>query len=176
MTDTARPVHRASSLQKPTGFTLIELIAAIVILGIISAMAVATYADMRRDVRIATVQQMRGALEVAANATRSLCTTVSDCILNSPAVGGAGWPSTFIHNDRPYFLVEGWPDAGIFPALGEGAIDSHVSYSGFTIDTTTDETRFLLATATVPANCRATYRQPTVVGESPVFSVVTTGC
>lgn len=74
-------------------------------------------------------------------------------------------------------MVDGWPDAGQIPPLASGGIDSQVNYAGFIVDNSLAEfTTFSLAGANDPANCRAIYHQPTVVGELPQFSVITSGC
>jgi len=51
---------------RQTGFTLIELIMVIVILGVLSAVAIPKYLDLREDANLAAVNGVAGALSSAA--------------------------------------------------------------------------------------------------------------
>jgi len=70
------------TLKNQKGFTLIELIMVIVIIGILSAVAVPKYFSITKDAEYATVQGMVGALNAAAAgkfAYNRLCEESGNC-------------------------------------------------------------------------------------------------
>ncbi len=58
-------------MNKQSGFTLIELVVVIIILGILAATAVPKFVDLQSDARVSALQGLKGALESAATLTYS---------------------------------------------------------------------------------------------------------
>ncbi|MBF0625281.1 MAG: prepilin-type N-terminal cleavage/methylation domain-containing protein [Magnetococcales bacterium] len=73
------PAHRAAE----GGFTLIELIMVIVILGILAAVAIPRFTDLSSDARAASIQGVAGGI-ASANATNvavcSISSTNANCV------------------------------------------------------------------------------------------------
>lgn len=150
------------------GFTLIELIVVIVILGILAATALPKFIDFRSDARTARVQAMGGELKSVAESVRASCIVRAANCLIEVNLEVQLWGQTIRVN-------YGYPDAG--DVLGDKQIDTIVNTAGWNVilvDLRT--TRFALADARDPATCSVDYRDAFFGGGDITVTTVTTGC
>lgn len=56
-------------MKKQSGFTLIELVVVIIILGVLSASAIPKFVSLRNDAKLATIKGLKATLETSANFT-----------------------------------------------------------------------------------------------------------
>lgn len=83
-----------------SGFTLIELVVVIVILGILAAFAVPRFMGMEGEARAATVKNMAGNLRAAATMARGKC-----------MAQGCGTAGTVAIEGQNVIMVNGYPNA-----------------------------------------------------------------
>lgn len=147
-----------NSMKKQSGFTLIELVIVIIILGILAATAVPKFVDLQGDARAASMKGVKGALEGAATLTYSRA-----------AIDGVEKNATDTVNGVT--TVYGYPD-GSATALREAAgldvNDWDISGSNPTVITASSVNN-------PAANCLVNYTEATSSAR-PVIKVVDTGC
>ena len=152
-------------MKKQSGFTLIELIIVIVILGILAAYAVPKYMELDRQARISVVKGLEGSIRAASDMVHSLAiaknTTSGDLDVGTGIdVAVANGYATSNTNSN-----------GIVDAIASDLSDS------FNINVTaaTNTVSFEKLGADVESTCVVTYRNPTN-GTSPIISYTDTGC
>jgi len=139
-----------------SGFTLIELVVVITILGILAAFAVPKFIALDSQARIATINGLAGSVKSAASLARGM----------SMATGNT---ATVTMEGSAVNLVNSYPDstaAGIPMAVNASASD-------FTY--TPGAASGTWAKVGAPGTCTMTYT-PAPVGGVPTVATNTTGC
>lgn len=151
------------------GFTLIELIAVIVILGILAAVATPRFVNLQTSANIAVVRGIEGSVRSMANYAYASCQATPNCM-------GSSYGAVIYLNGlkKNVQVLRGWPDAGELERSDQ--IDDLVSVSGVNITSQASRTtvRWSIPNKT---NCYTQYRQPNnTLGATPTITSVTTGC
>ncbi|HET7306360.1 MAG TPA: type II secretion system protein [Gammaproteobacteria bacterium] len=144
-------------MSKQQGFTLIELVTVIIILGILAAFAVPRFINLTSSARAATIDGLSGSIK-AASALAHAAYIVKD------GSGTAAAPTAITMDGATVSLTFGYPSAtstGIAAALQD--VDSFQHASG----------KFWLKGdgAAAPADCQVTYAAPSTAGEPPTITV-----
>lgn len=169
-------------LSRQSGFTLIELVMVIVILGILAAFALPRFADLRSDSNLAALKAMGGAIKSAASIVhaKALVEGVQNQKTATIDLDGDGVEEVGIRY--------GYPSAkraeGI-PRIMGGGFENDWSWSTYNAPR-----RFVLSTALMGGgpgqkisnvrveknNCYLIYDRANSPGASPKITYFTTGC
>jgi MSHA pilin protein MshA len=134
---------------KTAGFTLIELVVVITILGILAAFAVPRFTAIEGRARQAAVQGLAGSVRSAATLAHSMWLV-------------SGSPATILMEGQTITMVNGYPNRATID-------DALADLSGFAYAQGTGV--FSKTGATTPANCSVTYTAPAAANTAPTITV-----
>lgn len=154
-------VHSNNTRQR--GFTLIELVVVIVILGILAAFAIPRFINISAEARASAVNGLAGSLR----STSALLHGMS-LAQNSPA--------TIVLEGETINMLNGYPDATFTPGVvGTGGVgDSMSTLDGFNNNTVGSTIRFTPVSLTNPtATCSVAYTAAVAGGAALIVATVT---
>ena len=158
------------------GFTLVELVIVVVLLGILAAFAIPRFANTSTSARVAVINGLRGAMQSAATNFRAQCGVTPTCNPN------VDYGTSYVTgpDGLRYLSGYGYPmawDAKHSP--GYNGIAGYIDYSGFTQTPYAslgccDIAYFTLDSAPDPSNCYVRYYGGRI--RTPQITTATSGC
>ena len=160
--------------RQQAGFTLIELVVVIIILGILAAVALPKFMGLSTDARVSVVSGMTGSVAEAADMVHALAEVQGQ----TGSTGTVALPGGTATITTAY----GYPDGtstGILASLQDATTAPTQTFPfTFTAGTSTTPATFAYTAVGGTANstCEASYQAPAAAGDTPTVGTVTSGC
>jgi MSHA pilin protein MshA len=145
---------------KEGGFTLVELVVVITILGILAALAVPRFTSLEGQARLAATQALAGSVRSGAALAHALWLAQADPASASVRMEG-----------QAIAMTHGYPDAVTID-------DTLIEHTGFALTTAGGKAVFTKKSPSGSpiANCLVTYSPPSAANEAPQVVATTGGC